>query len=90
MVLAELLHRRGAATSVRGMTDAHALECQRCHRAVVINAAMYDAFDRMHWLCFHYEFEHDGDPDAACEDPSCPARAFDPSPRPTWTERLDT
>jgi hypothetical protein len=26
----------------------------------------------MHWLCFHLEFEHDGDPDVACEDISCP------------------
>jgi hypothetical protein len=25
----------------------------------------------MHWLCFHLEFEHDGDPDVACADPSC-------------------
>ena len=25
----------------------------------------------MHWLCFHLEFEHPGDPDVACSDPSC-------------------
>ncbi|HET7233218.1 MAG TPA: hypothetical protein VFJ16_24620 [Longimicrobium sp.] len=28
-------------------------------------------FERMHWLCFHLEFEHHGDPDVACGDPSC-------------------
>jgi hypothetical protein len=26
----------------------------------------------MHWLCFHLEFEHIGDADVACGDPSCP------------------
>jgi hypothetical protein len=40
----------------------------------------------MHWACFHYEFEHgaagNADPDIACADPSCPARAFDPNPQP--------
>jgi hypothetical protein len=45
----------------------------------------------MHWSCFHFEFEHDpegdgklgeGDPDIACSDPNCPARAFDPNPQP--------
>ena len=29
-------------------------------------------FEGMHWLCFHLEFEHDGDPDVACSCPSCP------------------
>jgi len=28
----------------------------------------------MHWVCFHFEFEHQGDPDAPCRDPSCPMR----------------
>jgi len=32
-------------------------------------------FERMHWVCFHYEFEHgDFDVDAACRDSSCPSR----------------
>lgn len=42
------------------MTAAAAPECQRCHRPVVVNAAMYHASERMHRACFHYEFEHDG------------------------------
>ena len=70
------------------MSSGDERECQRCRRAVVVNAAMYDVFERMHWSCFHYEFEHEGDPDAACGDPSCPARSFDSSPPPTWTEQL--
>ncbi|MES2300315.1 MAG: hypothetical protein V4582_24990 [Pseudomonadota bacterium] len=36
------------------------------------NAESYDVFENMHWLCFHLEFEHSGDADTPCEDPSCP------------------
>ena len=48
---------------------------------------MYETYERMHWSCFHYEFEHGAgraDPDIACRDPACPARAFDPNPQPPW------
>jgi hypothetical protein len=31
----------------------------------------------MHWLCFHLEFEHQGDPDSPCADPSCPWRRIE-------------
>jgi hypothetical protein len=62
------------------------LLCSRCGRPVERNHDSYETFERMHWACFHYEFEHDltgsGDPDIACADPSCPARAFDPNPQP--------
>lgn len=35
---------------------------------------MYDVFERMHYLCFHMEFEHgdDRDPDVDCGIPGCP------------------
>ena len=46
--------------------------CVRCGRPVTVNASDYDLFERMHWLCFHLEFEHDADPDEHCADPSCP------------------
>ena len=46
--------------------------CKRCGKPVEVNAASYDVFEQMHWLCFHMEFEHDGDPDQPCGDPSCP------------------
>jgi hypothetical protein len=63
--------------------------CDRCGRPVRRNQADYELFERMHWACFHYEFEHEvegiGDPDEACEDPLCPARAFDEQPpEPVW------
>lgn len=48
------------------------LNCVRCGKPVEANAECYELFEKMHWLCFHLEFEHDGDPDRACNDPSCP------------------
>jgi hypothetical protein len=64
-------------------------ECIRCRRPVRRSRDQYEVFERMHWSCFHYEFEHfdgGGDPDEACADPSCPVRTFDTSPPPTWGE----
>ena len=45
---------------------------------MVVERERYEVFERMHWICFHFEFEHmsaDGgpaDPDEPCEDPTCP------------------
>jgi hypothetical protein len=72
--------------------------CARCHRPVVRNRENYATFEQMHWACFHYEFEHllnpgsadTGDPDVACADPMCPARAFDPNPIPDWEHERHT
>lgn len=50
--------------------------CVRCGREVVAERRNYVTFERMHWACFHYEFEHEGDPDVRCFDPSCPANAL--------------
>jgi hypothetical protein len=52
------------------MTEAQL--CKRCNRPVVANTEQFDVFEQMHWLCFHLEFEHEGDPDRPCQDPSCP------------------
>jgi hypothetical protein len=42
----------------------------------VVNRQWFEVFERMHWLCFHLEFEHgEHDPDEACTDPSCPMAA---------------
>jgi len=32
--------------------------CRRCNRPVVREANNFEVFERMHWSCFHYEFEH--------------------------------
>jgi hypothetical protein len=51
--------------------------CIRCQKPVLANADNYELFERMHWLCFHLEFEHEGDPDMPCSDPSCPWSSID-------------
>jgi hypothetical protein len=61
--------------------------CKACNGPVIREAHMYEVFEEMHWSCFHRVYEHDfssptGDPDIACSDPSCPARAHDPDPQP--------
>ena len=48
--------------------------CIRCGRSIDVDPALsVDLFEGMHWLCFHFEFEHDADPDVACNDiAGCP------------------
>ena len=53
------------------MKEAESL-CVRCNKPVDVNREQYEVFEKMHWLCFHLEFEHEGDPDKACGDPGCP------------------
>jgi hypothetical protein len=47
--------------------------CRRCGRPVIAVAADYDTFEQMHYICFHFEFEHDADPDLECQSGGCPA-----------------
>jgi hypothetical protein len=48
---------------------------------VVVEAAMYEVFEHMHYVCFHYEFEHDpADPDEECNAGGCPSAAIRPRP----------
>lgn len=52
------------------------LVCRRCHRSVRVGAADYETFERMHYVCFHYEFEHqDFDVDESCGLAGCPSEA---------------
>ena len=47
--------------------------CVRCNQPVRVNKEDYFTFERMHWLCFHLEYEHyPFDPDEPCNDLSCP------------------
>lgn len=57
------------------------LLCARCRRPVVIEADRYGVFEQMHYVCFHYEFEHgDADPDEECWAGGCPSAAIRPRP----------
>jgi hypothetical protein len=58
------------------MSDQQLL-CVACGRPVNANKKYYEVHEQMHWLCFHLLFEHQGDPDEACDDPSCPWRRID-------------
>jgi len=52
------------------------LLCCRCHRIVRVGAAEYDTFEQMHYVCFHYQFEHgDFDVDESCGLAGCPSAA---------------
>lgn len=53
--------------------------CCECSGIVDGTESDYNLFERMHWSCFHYTFEHwnsdnEGDRDIPCDDRSCPAR----------------
>jgi predicted alpha/beta hydrolase family esterase len=55
------------------------MDCRRCGRPVLAEQANYEVFERMHYVCFHYEFEHDPvDPDEECSAGGCPSAAVRP------------
>jgi hypothetical protein len=55
------------------------LTCRRCGRLVVISRDQFDVFEQMHYVCFHYEFEHDpADPDEDCGVVGCPSGILPP------------
>jgi hypothetical protein len=48
--------------------------CRRCGRSVRSSRNQSEMFERMHYVCFHYEFEHDpADPDDDCGAAGCPS-----------------
>ena len=55
--------------------------CRRCNRSVGVSRDQYEVFEGMHYVCFHYEFEHDPvDPDEECRAGGCPSGAINPRP----------
>ena len=64
--------------------------CRRCSRPVAVELDQYDVFEQMHYVCFHYEFEHDPvDPDEECSAGGCPSGAIHPRPERRPTTALD-
>jgi hypothetical protein len=48
--------------------------CVRCGQPVTASAESYEVFEKMHYVCFHYEFEHiDTDVDVECGAGGCPS-----------------
>ena len=61
--------------------DSDAPLCRRCGRPVELSRSQYDVFEQMHYVCFHYEFEHDPtDPDEECSAGGCPSASVNPRP----------
>ena len=55
-----------------------AVLCRRCNRPVIASREHYEVFEQMHYVCFHYEFEHDpADVDNECSAGGCPSRRVD-------------
>jgi hypothetical protein len=49
------------------------LKCRRCGKEISkFKNEAAQIFEGMHWLCFHFEYEHEGEPDEPCADFSCP------------------
>lgn len=63
------------------IANADILLCSRCKRPVERSRDQYDVFEQMHYVCFHYEFEHDPtDPDEECYAGGCPSSAVNAHP----------
>jgi hypothetical protein len=55
--------------------------CVRCGLEVRVNRESYEIFERMHYICFHFVFEHGGfDPDEECDAPDCTSSLFNSLP----------
>jgi hypothetical protein len=57
--------------------------CVWCGQEVRVNRDSFELLERMHFVCFYYEFEHTGfDPDEECDARGCPFAVFStPLPR---------
>jgi len=70
------------------------LTCRRCGQTVEMFADQFEVFEQMHYVCFHYEFEHgDIEPDRECAAGGCPAAIVSPAqgaeePRDSLVEEL--
>lgn len=53
------------------------------------SAADYEAFEQMHYVCFHFEFEHEGDPDVECLAGGCPTSGLSLPSRLLRTDGVD-
>ena len=67
---------------MRNMTSlSEPLICRRCLRPVEVSRGQFEVFEKMHYVCFHYEFEHyPADPDEECTAGGCPSAAISTAP----------
>lgn len=51
--------------------------CRRCGSTVKSSATDFEIFEQMHYVCFHYEFEHgEVDVDEECTAGGCPSASI--------------
>lgn len=63
------------------LSEPNVPSCRRCDRPVLVSRERFDVFEQMHYVCFHYEFEHDPtDVDEECSAGGCPSRAVNARP----------
>lgn len=67
------------------MSETEVLTCRRCDRPLLLRCE-HEVQERMHYLCFHMEFEHlPLDAKEPCEAPGCPLLASPPAtPDQVW------
>ena len=66
-----------AAERHRMACYAHGTRVRRCRRPVKVSAAQFEVLERMHYVCFHYEFEHgEFDVDEECTAGGCPSTSL--------------
>lgn len=51
-----------------------AVRCRLCGRPVRTNHIDTEDAADTHWMCYHFAYEHDADPDQPCSDVTCPLR----------------
>ncbi|WP_338520002.1 hypothetical protein [Alteromonas gracilis] len=48
--------------------------CKGCGSPVEDSEENYNMFEQMHWMCFHFSYEHTpNDPEEPCESANCPS-----------------
>ena len=75
----DLLHVDGLLDAFLERLTSPTLTCRECGGRVLVSARWFETFERMHYTCFHYAFEHEPfDRDDECIAAGCPSGAVDP------------
>jgi hypothetical protein len=50
------------------------VRCRLCGRPLGTSRLDAEEASDTHWMCYHFAYEHDADPDQPCSDVTCPLR----------------
>ncbi len=48
------------------------VNCKSCGHIIDASIDQIEMFEGMHWVCFHFAYEHNVDPDEPCRSRQCP------------------